>query len=115
MAFESVEVAPSAYTYPLLIKQLLHTPMATAQDQEIVYRDNCRLTYRDFFQRIGRLANALTRQGVAPGSTVGLYSGGLGCAWAQSIGVGRLLGRLETSSACCTRPLVPLLPPCLLL
>ena len=30
--------APSAYAYPLLIKQLLHTPLAQAPDQEIVYR-----------------------------------------------------------------------------
>jgi len=70
MAFQSVQVTPSAYTYPLLIKQLLHMSLATAPDQEIVYRDNCRLTYRDFSQRIGRLANALTHQGVVPGSTV---------------------------------------------
>lgn len=70
MAFDSVAVTPSAYTYPLLIKQLLHTPLATSLDQEIVYRDKCRLTYRDLSQRIGRLANALTRQGVAAGNTV---------------------------------------------
>ena len=34
-----VERAKNAYDYPLLIKQLLHTPLATAPDQEIVYRD----------------------------------------------------------------------------
>lgn len=72
MAFDSVAVTPSAYTYPLLIKQLLHTPLATSLDQEIVYRDQCRLTYRDLSQRIGRLANALTRQGVAAGNTVAM-------------------------------------------
>jgi len=66
----SIEKSPEAYAYPLLIKQLLHTPLATAPDQEIVYRDQCRLTYRDFAQRIGRLANALAHQGVVPGNTV---------------------------------------------
>ncbi len=32
----------SAYDYPLLIKHLLHTPLATAPEQEIVYRDMSR-------------------------------------------------------------------------
>ena len=39
---------PSAYPYPLLIKQLLHTPILWAPEQEIVYRDRLRYTYRDF-------------------------------------------------------------------
>jgi fatty-acyl-CoA synthase len=30
-----------AYNYQLLIKQLLHTPLANAADQEIVYREGC--------------------------------------------------------------------------
>ncbi len=36
---------PSAYAYPLLIKHLLHTPLAHAPDQEIVYRGQHRQTY----------------------------------------------------------------------
>ena len=47
MSENTVAVTPSAYAYPLLIKQLLHTPMATAGDQEIVYRDSHRMTYND--------------------------------------------------------------------
>src|SRR6185369_18018420 len=70
MCFEPVDVTPNAYSYPLLIKQLLHAAMATSQDQEIVYRDSARLTYGEFGKRIGRLANALSAQGVKPGSTV---------------------------------------------
>jgi fatty-acyl-CoA synthase len=70
MSFEPVVVASSAYDYPLLIKQLLHTPMATAADQEIVYRDTCRHSYREFFGRLGRLANALAKLGVRPGNTI---------------------------------------------
>jgi len=70
MRFEPVDVTPNAYSYPLLIKQLLHSTLAMSQDQEIVYRDSARFTYREFGQRIGRLANALHRQGVKPGNTV---------------------------------------------
>ena len=61
---------PSAYAYPLIIKQLLHTPLATAPDQEIVYRDRFRTTYRGLRERIGRLASALTTLGVQQGETV---------------------------------------------
>ena len=45
----------SAYAYPLLIKHLLHSSMVRAPDQEIVYRDLRRHTYREFRERIGRL------------------------------------------------------------
>ena len=62
--------APSAYDYPLLIKQLLHTPIFYAPEQEIVYRDLKRFTYREFYTRINRLASALTALGVGPGDTV---------------------------------------------
>jgi len=60
----------SAYSYPLLIKQLLHTPLAHAPAQEIVYRDLRRHDYRTFRERIGRLAGALAGIGVKPGDTV---------------------------------------------
>ncbi len=65
-----VDRAPDAYSYPLLIKQLLHTPIIYAPDQEIVYRDQLRFTYRDLYSRIGKLANVLTSLGVGPGDTV---------------------------------------------
>lgn len=61
---------PSAYGYPLIVKQLLHTPILYAPDQEIVYRDKIRYTYRELYQRIARLASALTSIGVGPGDTV---------------------------------------------
>jgi fatty-acyl-CoA synthase len=64
------EPTPEAYQYPLLIGQLLHTPLATAADQEIVYRDRVRYTYRELRARIGRLAAGLDRLGVRPGVTV---------------------------------------------
>jgi len=67
-----IEVAQSAYQYPLLIKQLLHTGMARTPDQQIVYRDLKRLTYAELRDRIGRLANSLAKLGVRPGDTVGV-------------------------------------------
>lgn len=63
-------MTPSAYAYPLLIKQLLHTPVATAGAQEIVYADRHRMRYAEFFRRMGRYGNLLARLGVAPGETV---------------------------------------------
>lgn len=66
-----ITVTPSAYAYPLLIKQLLHTPRAVAADQQIVYRER-RLSYQDLFARIGRLANTLAGLGVERGQTVAM-------------------------------------------
>ncbi len=57
----------TAYAYPLLIRQLLHTPLANAPDQEIVYRDLVRYSYRTLASRIGRLGSGLS---VGQGQTV---------------------------------------------
>ncbi|MBL8434620.1 MAG: fatty acid--CoA ligase [Zoogloea sp.] len=70
MPLDPAGATPSAYAYPLLIKQLLHAARATAGDQEIIYRDRQRHSYRQFFERLPRLANALAGLGVGPGSTV---------------------------------------------
>src|SRR5437588_8665444 len=70
MSASLIEHTPSAYDYPLLIKHLLYTPLATAPEQEIVYRDISRYTYRTLRQRIGRLASGLAGLGVKPGDTV---------------------------------------------
>jgi acyl-CoA synthetase (AMP-forming)/AMP-acid ligase II len=70
MSASLIEHTPSAYDYPLLIKHLLHTPLAVAPKQEIVYRDISRYTYRTLRQRIGRLATGLATLGVKPGDTV---------------------------------------------
>jgi len=51
-----IQTAKSAYQYPLIFKQLWHTPRVQAPDQEIVYRDLKRFTYRQIKERIGRLA-----------------------------------------------------------
>jgi fatty-acyl-CoA synthase len=65
-----IESTPSAYDYPLLIKHLLHTPLATNPEQEIVYRNLKRYDYRTLRQRIGQLASGLEGLGVGPGDTV---------------------------------------------
>ena len=67
-----IQTAKSAYQYPLIFKQLWHTPRVQAPDQEIVYRDLKRFTYLQIRERIGRLASALSKAGVAPGDTVGV-------------------------------------------
>ena len=67
-----INVTNSAYPYPLLIKQLWHTPLLQAPDQEIVYRDLKRFTYRQLRDRIGRLASGLAGLGVRAGDTIGV-------------------------------------------
>lgn len=69
-ATSSDQAESSAYAYPLLIKQLLHTPLAVNPDQEIVYGDKVRYSYRTLQARIGQLAGLLTSLGVKPGDTV---------------------------------------------
>ena len=65
-----IERTRSAYSYPLLIKNLLYSGVLYFPDHEIVYRDLLRYTYRDFVGRVNRLASALTELGVGPGDTV---------------------------------------------
>ena len=56
--------------YPLLIKNLLHTPLLVAPDQEIVSSRIQRYNYRTLKERIGRLASGLTSIGVGMGNTM---------------------------------------------
>ncbi len=48
------------------------SPVVNNPDQEIVYRDALRFTYRDFRARVHKLANTLTKIGVRPGDTVAI-------------------------------------------
>ena len=70
MEYDDIDSNESAYAYPLLVKHLLHTPLAHAPDQEIVYRGETRLTYRTMRERIARLANGLKGLGAEKGTTV---------------------------------------------
>ncbi|HJV24606.1 MAG TPA: fatty acid--CoA ligase [Aromatoleum sp.] len=65
-----IAAATSAYAYPLLVKQLLLNSVSLYGDQEITYRGEMRYHFRDFRERIGRLASALSALGVRHGTTV---------------------------------------------
>jgi fatty-acyl-CoA synthase len=66
----SSDVAPSAYSYPLIIRQLLHTTPVCGRGNEIVYGDLHRYDYPAFLARLHSLAGGLASLGVGPGSTV---------------------------------------------
>src|SRR5580698_2888952 len=70
MPLRFVEPAPEAYRFPLTIRHLLDSALMTAGDQEIVYRDQSRYTYREFSGRIGRLASLLESVGAEQGMTI---------------------------------------------
>lgn len=70
MATKTIKSTKSAYAYPLLIKNLLTTPLIYSPEREIVYRDKLRYTYADFDKRVKKLANMLEQLGVKPGQTV---------------------------------------------
>ncbi len=70
MSFNPIFKTPSAYDFPLLIKQIWITPLANAPQQEILYRDERRQTYAQTRARVGQLASALSGLGVKPGMTV---------------------------------------------
>jgi fatty-acyl-CoA synthase len=62
----------AAYDFQLLLKHVLEHGVAWAPDQEIVYRDEVRHTYRATYQRVLRLASALQALGVGQGTKVGV-------------------------------------------
>jgi fatty-acyl-CoA synthase len=70
MSDSLIERTASAYAYPLLIRHLLRTPLATTPRKEIVYADRFRYTYEEFNARVGRLAGVLSELGVGRGQTV---------------------------------------------
>ena len=70
MSEQLIERTPSAYYNPLLIKSLLDNPIRQFPDQEIVYGDFKRQTYRDLGERVSRLASGLAGLGVRRGDTV---------------------------------------------
>ena len=70
MQTRSIDTATSAYAYPLLIKQLLLTPLAHSPEREICYTHLSRYSYRTLRERIGRLANGLAGLGLDAGQTV---------------------------------------------
>ncbi len=70
MSEKPIERTPAAYYNPLLIKNLLGNPIRQFPEQEIVYGDFKRQTYRDLGERVHRLASGLAGLGVKRGDTV---------------------------------------------
>ncbi|KVG31098.1 fatty acid--CoA ligase [Burkholderia diffusa] len=70
MSGHLIAPAPSAYAYPLLVKQLLHNSLMLNGEQEITYQGDRRYRYGDFRIRVGRLASMLHTLGVRHGATV---------------------------------------------
>ena len=60
------------YNYPLLIKQLLISPLSSNPNQEIINDDGIGLNYKDLNERICTLSNALNDIGIKKGDTVGV-------------------------------------------
>lgn len=67
---EKVYQPGDCYDYPLIIKKLLKTALINAPEQEIVYRNRWRYTYREMFERVHRLAGGLSGLGVESGDIV---------------------------------------------
>ncbi len=70
MALKKIEKNPSAFYFPLLIKNILQSPLNYNPEQEIVYRDKMRYNYRTLAERVARLANLLRELGVEEGDVV---------------------------------------------
>jgi len=70
MKTKLIDPTPQACSYPLLIKNLLLTPLVYYPDQKIIYRDQLEFTYSQFGKRVAQLAHALNALGVQAGDTV---------------------------------------------
>ncbi len=70
MKTKRIDPTPEASFYPLLIKNLLLTPLSYYPNQKIIYRDQQEFTYTLFGERVAQLAHALTALGVKGGDTV---------------------------------------------
>ena len=67
-----IQRTASAYSYPLIIKNMFYAPVVKNPEQEIVYRYERRLSYQEFHKRVHRLADGLTKLGVKAGDTVAM-------------------------------------------
>ncbi|HCK76656.1 MAG TPA: long-chain fatty acid--CoA ligase [Gammaproteobacteria bacterium] len=70
MSGYQIPKTPSAYEFPLLIRHLLSRLSTQHAEQQIIYSDERRFSYREFFERVQRLANGLTGLGIGVGDTV---------------------------------------------
>ena len=65
----TIQRSPSAVEPPLVINRILEAGVQKAPEQTITYGDRD-FTYREFEERVHRLAGALAAQGIKPGDTV---------------------------------------------
>ncbi len=65
----TIQRTPSAVEPPLVINRILEAGVGKAPEQTITYGDRD-FTYREFEERVHRLAGALAAQGIQPGDTV---------------------------------------------
>ncbi|MED5387790.1 MAG: fatty acid--CoA ligase [Pseudomonadota bacterium] len=65
----TIQRTPSAVEPPLVINRILEAGVRKAPQQTITYGDRD-FTYREFEERVHRLAGALAAQGIKPGDTV---------------------------------------------
>lgn len=70
MTISHLQPAPSAYGYPLILRQVLESALETQTQAEIIGSDGRRLSYADLADRVARLAGVLDKHGVRPGQTV---------------------------------------------
>lgn len=67
---ENYQQAEEAYSFPLIIKQLLNRAKIASTDQTISYADKLTYTYAEFFKRVNRLANVLKNMGLQAGDVI---------------------------------------------
>jgi len=59
-----------SYKFQLNLKNIFPATLRNFPDQEIVYQDQKRYTFKEFYDRISRFGNALQKIGVKPGDRV---------------------------------------------
>lgn len=62
----------SVYDYQLLLKHILEYGVTWSPDQEVIYKDQFRYTYKEMYRRVLSLASALQSHGVTMGTKVGV-------------------------------------------
>jgi len=60
------------FNYQLNLKNIFPPTLRNFPDQEIVYRDLRRLTFKEFYERVSRFSSGLSKIGVKPGDKVGI-------------------------------------------
>jgi fatty-acyl-CoA synthase len=60
------------FNYQLNLRNIFPPTLRNFPDQEIVYRDLRRLTFKEFYERVSRFSSGLSKIGVKPGDKVGI-------------------------------------------